>query len=591
MLKAGQVLNGRYEIRNLLGQGGMGAVYRAFDRLFDRDVALKEFCLGDLPSEAESFPHTDQTVVRNSQPVMLTREKAMQQFFAEAKLLAKLEHPNLPKVSDFFNLGFEGYLAMTLIEGSSLEKILADNAAPLAEDTVQAWLLQVMDALDYCHRMDVIHRDLKPANLLLSPGGLVYLVDFGIAKSLVAGQKETSTGARAYSPGFAPPEQYSGRGGTNPASDIYSLGATAYALLTATTPVEPNDQIAGEILVPPRSLNPLISQRMEKFILSCMQLKKTDRPQTILAARDLLLSTPEPPHIESHTRSSIVEKVGDSKPIQPLKVQGPISSGGVTVPPLKVQGSVSSEAAPVPSPVKQPPVQPIAASPASPPVALPKPKPDPAKVEKPLKARKKTPAWLIFLLLGIGLVAALQIFAPEVLQDLFSGGQRPVSTLQAEEPVRAEPTLPPQQAGTLSAGTGSSETRPAGTNTATGSCPVPDPAVAINSHSVTRNWERNFTYKAYFTNSSGWGENGSFSFSLTPMSPASSFYCGTQAYQSQCTVMSSNPDLLFCQQSLSFSIDSARNSSSVYCDYEIRLEEANCAELHTYRYAYEFPVQ
>ena len=299
MLKDGEKLVGRYRIENQLGKGGMGAVYRAYDELKKRPVAIKEFALGYLPSEAE-LPDANQTVVRGSKPAQLTREKALEQFKHEAELLVDLHHPNLPEIFDFFILGTEGYIVMTLIEGRSLADALEANGQPFAEETVRPWILQILDALIYCHTQGVIHRDIKPENLLLAGNDQIYLVDFGIAKPFISGPSATTTGARAYSPGFAPTEQYAGKGGTDPRSDLYSLGAVAYCLLTCEIPTDAAERMSEDNLPQPRSLNPSISAQMEGFILACMQLRKAERPANALVAKELLLDdtlsfSPPPP--------------------------------------------------------------------------------------------------------------------------------------------------------------------------------------------------------------------------------------------------------------------------------------------------------
>ena len=551
----------------------MGAVYRAQDLLFDREVALKEFRLGDLPSEEEPDSKSDETVVRDSRPIQLTREKALEQFTSEAMLLARLEHPNLPKVYDFFAVGFEGYISMTLIEGNSLEDLQKKDGKPFSEDTVQGWLLQVMDALEYCHQRGVIHRDLKPANLLLQTNGGIFLVDFGIAKMLVAGQKETSTGARAYSPGFAPPEQYSGRGGTTSSSDIYSLGATTYALMTGVTPTEPNDQIAGEELIPPRTLNAAISDRMEKFILSCLQLKKADRPQSILAARDLLLGTNQPSQTGVISQKVLELKDSRSKPVSLPKKESVVQQD------ISPAQTISSESLPPSLKDKE-----------EIPSSLPEEDFTPVPPETISKPKRKVPVWILVILIGISIYLIVQNLFPGMLQNLFSGNGGLVATQAVDKPATEAPSPNSDGSTVAVADTQPPSAQFAGSTSEASTCVISKPAVAINSHSIIKNGERNFSYKAYFTNPSGWG-NGKYSFSMQPISPNSSFFCGTGGDPIQCAVMSTNSDLLFCQKTISFSVDSGKNSNIVYCDYEISLLEESCGELITYQYNYEFPVR
>ncbi len=296
MLNIGEKLVGRYLIEEKLGEGGMGAVFRAQDWLKDRTVAIKEFRLGHLPSESEISASLGDKTVMHQQPVyFLTREKALEQFATEARLLSNLHHPNLPEVYDFFSLGFEGYIVMSLIEGHSLADWVERYNQPIPESIARNWLEQILDALIYCHSNDVIHRDLKPENVLLTDAGQVYLIDFGIAKLLAGAPKATSIGARSFTPGFAPPEQYSGKGGTDGRTDLYSLGALAYYLVTCQAPTDAADRMAGDEVIPTGQLNPQISVELDHFIQQCLQLRKTDRPANALAALELLTDRPYTP--------------------------------------------------------------------------------------------------------------------------------------------------------------------------------------------------------------------------------------------------------------------------------------------------------
>ena len=248
-LKVNDVLHSRYRIESLLGEGGMGAVYRAVDLLHDQSCAVKEFRLGYLPAEDETRLRSagDETLLRSRKKVTTnTRQKASEQFFREAKLLANLEHPSLPKVTDYFSEGEDHYLVMNLIEGQDLATVLEKaEGRPLPEGQVMGWMTQVMEALRYCHEQGVIHRDVKPANVIVTEAGKAYLVDFGIAKTN-GSAGETTVGARATTPGYSPIEQYGQGGHTDARSDIYSMGAMLYALLTGQEPLEATERLTGE---------------------------------------------------------------------------------------------------------------------------------------------------------------------------------------------------------------------------------------------------------------------------------------------------------------------------------------------------------
>jgi eukaryotic-like serine/threonine-protein kinase len=291
MLRIGDELHSRYRIDFLLGEGGMGAVYQAYDWLKQRKVAVKEFLLHNLPSQVDTLEIESTQAHRGSKP--LTHEQAFQQFRREAELLSQLSHANLPEVLDFFTQEDQGYIVMTLIEGKDFYSLMEQQKGPFPEDQVRKWLDQILNALAYCHSHNVIHRDLKPENLILADDGKIYLVDFGIAKALGTTSTLTTVGARALTPGYSPPEQYAGAGGTDERSDIYSIGGVLYFLLTGKNPVESTMRLAGDPMEPPSILNPEISLQMENLILRCMALSKADRPKSVAEIQEMLAGLPE----------------------------------------------------------------------------------------------------------------------------------------------------------------------------------------------------------------------------------------------------------------------------------------------------------
>ncbi|MCZ6529334.1 MAG: protein kinase [Chloroflexi bacterium] len=248
-LETGSILKDRYRIEGQLGKGGMGTVYLAYDQTLDIQVAVKENLSPDPDSEA--------------------------QFRREAKLLASLRHPNLPRVTDHFILDEVQYLVMDYIEGDDLQTLITRQQPEVAE--VLRWSDEVCDALTFLHtrRPPVIHRDLKPGNLKLQPDGRVVLVDFGIAKAHT--DKQTATGARGMTPGFSPPEQFGGSG-TDPRSDQYALGATLYYLMTGKQPANSIDRMLNQDeLTPPREINPEIPVHAEAAITHALALPKDER--------------------------------------------------------------------------------------------------------------------------------------------------------------------------------------------------------------------------------------------------------------------------------------------------------------------------
>ncbi|MFL7791496.1 MAG: serine/threonine protein kinase [Anaerolineae bacterium] len=254
-LSIGQVVDSRYRIVKLLGQGGFGAVYQAWDTRLERPCALKE----NLAFSPE----------------------AEKQFSKEATILANLNHPNLPRVIDHFTVSGQGqYLVMDFVEGEDLQQML-DRRGPLPENEVLPWIAQICDALAYLHGQpqSIIHRDVKPANIKIAPDGQPVLVDFGIAK-LYDPTLRTTLGARAVTPGYSPPEQY-GHGRTDIRSDIYSLGATLYALLTGEEPADSVERLIGAAaLTPLKQLNPQVSESVAQVVMKALAAEPAQRFQS-----------------------------------------------------------------------------------------------------------------------------------------------------------------------------------------------------------------------------------------------------------------------------------------------------------------------
>ncbi len=255
-LQSGSILRHRYRIEGVLGQGGMGAVYKAFDINLGVGIAVKEN--------------------------LFTTEEYARQFRREATILASLRHPNLPRVTDHFVIEGEGqYLVMDFIQGVDLRERL-EREGPIPEEECLPWFLEISDALAYLHSRTppILHRDIKPGNIKVMPDGRAMLVDFGLAKVVERGGT-TTTGAKAMTPGFSPPEQY-GTGRTDPRTDVYSLGATIYAALTATIPEDSLERAMGrEELTPLRKRNPDISPALARVVTKALQVDPGDRYQTI----------------------------------------------------------------------------------------------------------------------------------------------------------------------------------------------------------------------------------------------------------------------------------------------------------------------
>jgi serine/threonine protein kinase len=259
----GAVLRDRYKIIDLVGQGGMGAIYRAEDlRLAGRYCAIKE---------VQPEPRVSSS---------------------------RLDHPNLPKVSDHFSEGDCDYLVMDFVPGRELKEIMEEARRQgkfLDEKEVLSWADQLCQALEYLHSQDppILHRDIKPSNIKLTPAGAIKLVDFGLVKLLIPDDARTITILQGRGTvQYTPLEQYGGdTGHTDARSDIYSLGATLYHLLTGQSPTDAKQRfLEPGSLAPPHSLNPDLSPQTERALLRALEMHPDQRPGSVAEFRTELLS-------------------------------------------------------------------------------------------------------------------------------------------------------------------------------------------------------------------------------------------------------------------------------------------------------------
>lgn len=240
----------------------MAAVYQARDVKRQTICAIKEMSLSTVPANE--------------------RPQAIQNFLAEARILSRLKHPNLPAFTDFFTEGSRYFLVMEYIDGNTLEDLLEDNGGPFSERRVLSWARQLCDVLEYLHSQQppVIFRDMKPGNIMLMRNGRIKLIDFGIARLFRAsGSHDTQL---LGTPGFAPPEQY-GTAQTDERSDIYSLAMTLFQLMTNMMPDK------GFGLPDIRSVNPHISPQVARALEKATALKPEERYDSIVVFRRALL--------------------------------------------------------------------------------------------------------------------------------------------------------------------------------------------------------------------------------------------------------------------------------------------------------------
>lgn len=260
---------GRFQLRELLGDGGFGQVYRAYDPRLDRDVALK--------------------VLKQSHP----SERVMQRFFREARAVARMGHPNIVAVHDAGIEAGRCWIAYAIVDGRTLSRLLDQ---PRGDVRVAVRITRdLADALDHAHRAGVVHRDLKPANVIVDPAGRPHLIDFGLASRSDFDSDLTRDGTVLGTPGYMPPEQANGLSHTaDERSDVYSLGVMLYELLCGRRPAPsagdppPWKAAPVEPLPSPRSLNRDVPPALEKMVLRAMEADPKQRyPDAKAFARDL----------------------------------------------------------------------------------------------------------------------------------------------------------------------------------------------------------------------------------------------------------------------------------------------------------------
>lgn len=247
-----EIIDNKYEIIKIIGRGGMGKIYLARDKHFNKYLAIKE-------------------VLKNNG---MNDKFASYCLSAEMCMIKKLDHPSIPQIVDIIESDTSIYIVMEYIEGKTLSAILESDGSQ-AQDLVIDWAIKLCDVLEYLHTRQppIIYRDMKPSNIMLTEDGNLKLIDFGTARELK--ENNIADTVALGTMGYAAPEQFGGMGQTDQRTDIYCLGATLYHLLTGHNPCEPPYE-----MYPLRRWNPLISIELEKIIEKCTQRNPDNRYQS-----------------------------------------------------------------------------------------------------------------------------------------------------------------------------------------------------------------------------------------------------------------------------------------------------------------------
>ena len=283
-LKAGTLLVDQYTIVGVLGRpGGFGITYLAEDLRLDTLVAIKEF----LPRELVTRAPDHSTIISHSGDYDTSFHRGLEQFLREARTLAKIHHPSVVRVRQFFEANGTAYLVMDYLEGQTLSDLVREAGGRLPAARSVEITMRVLDGLRAAHALNIYHRDVKPANIYITSSGLPVLLDFGAARQATGTSGASMTAV--LTPGFAPLEQY-GHRGQGPWTDIYATSAVLYHILTGVDPVPATDRVGEEIdpMVSPADIDPAIGQALSDVVMKGLSMAPRSRPQTAPEFQELL---------------------------------------------------------------------------------------------------------------------------------------------------------------------------------------------------------------------------------------------------------------------------------------------------------------
>ena len=284
-LKPGVILKERYKIEEVIGAGGFGITYRAWDPLLQSYVAIKEYYPSGIATRSADSSKVCVPVGQEQREYHRGRIR----FLKEAQDVARFQsEPNIVSVYDYLEENDTAYMVMEYLHGCTLKQYIREHGGRLDTDHILHICLSVLDALAVVHKAGMIHRDISPENIFICEDLTVKLIDFGAAKQVYLDGEQTMS--VVLKPGYAPPEQYAKKDKQGPWTDIYALGATLYFAATGEKPEESFGRVLEDTIKPVCEVNPEIPRAMSQVIMRAMSVKIEDRYQTVEAMREALLA-------------------------------------------------------------------------------------------------------------------------------------------------------------------------------------------------------------------------------------------------------------------------------------------------------------
>ena len=306
-LAPGTILNSQYQIARMLGHGGFGITYLAWDNLLQRRLAIKEY----MPRDFATRNSANTTISVFAGEAGENFAYGLERFLDEARTLAKFQqHAGIVSVLNVFYANSTGYMVMEYVDGRTLKDYLTEQG-PLTWDQTVHLFMPVMDALREVHKNGVMHRDISPDNIYLCNDKRVKLLDFGAARNALGGHSQSLS--VVVKPGYAPEEQYRAKGKQGPWTDVYSVAASMYRCVTGVVPPDALDRLDEDELVTPSALGVQIPQKAEAALLSALAIKANERTQSIEAFQHAIWD-------QSNRNEPSINKANTQKKVVPPKV-------------------------------------------------------------------------------------------------------------------------------------------------------------------------------------------------------------------------------------------------------------------------------